>query len=84
MVGEKHQKITPELEDAAGELLNMIFGQAKTVLNDQKGYTLDRALPTILSGEKLSLRHQGHATAIILPFESAVGSFHIEVFVEKS
>jgi chemotaxis protein CheX len=83
MVGEKHASITPELEDAAGELLNMIFGQAKTILNDEKGHTLEKALPTIMRGEKLSLRHHGQAPVIILPFESSAGSFHIEVLVEK-
>lgn len=83
MVGEKHDKITPEIEDAAGELLNIIFGTAKTILNDQKGYTLEKAIPSILSGEKLTLRHQSSAPVILLPFESPAGLFHLEVLVER-
>ncbi|MCM2281232.1 MAG: chemotaxis protein CheX [Bdellovibrionaceae bacterium] len=83
MVGEKHEKITAELEDAAGELLNMIFGQVKTILNDQKGYKLEKALPTVLTGEKLTLRHRGATPAIILPFDSSSGVFHIEVFIQQ-
>ena len=83
MVGEKHDKISPEIEDAAGELLNMIFGHAKTVLNDKKGHSLEKALPTILSGEKLRLRHKANCPVIVLPFESSAGHFHIEVLVEK-
>jgi chemotaxis protein CheX len=83
MVGEKHEQITAEMEDAAGELLNIIFGQAKTVLNDQKGYTLEKALPTVLVGEKLKLHHQSRYPAIVLPFESAVGAFHIEIVVDR-
>lgn len=82
MVGEKHEKITPEIEDAAGELLNMIFGQAKTVLNDQKGFNFEKALPTVLVGEKLKIRHQGPHPAIVLPFDSPAGAFHLEILME--
>jgi chemotaxis protein CheX len=84
MVGEKHEVITREIEDAAGEILNIIFGQAKTVLNDKKGYTLEKALPTILVGEKLQLHHQSRNPAIVLPFESPAGAFHLEVLVDNS
>jgi chemotaxis protein CheX len=84
MVGEKHDQITSEIEDAAGELLNIIFGQAKTVLNDQKGYTLEKALPTILVGEKLKLHHQSRAPAIVLPFESPAGAFHLEILIDRT
>lgn len=84
MVGEKHEVITSEIEDAAGELLNIIFGQAKTVLNDQKGYTLDKAIPTVLVGEKLKLHHQSRNPAIILPFESPAGAFHLEILIDRS
>ncbi len=82
MVGEKHEKIIPEIEDAAGELLNIIFGQAKTILNDKKGYALEKALPTILAGEKLTLRHSV-GPVMLLPFESEAGTFHLEVVIEK-
>lgn len=84
MVGEKHPAITSELEDAAGELLNIIFGQAKTVLNDQKGYALEKALPTILVGERLKLRHQSRNPAIVIPFDSAAGTFHVEIVIDRS
>lgn len=83
MVGEKHDVISSEIEDAAGELLNIIFGQAKTILNDQKGYTLEKSIPTVLVGEKLKLHHQSRMPAIILPFESPAGAFHLEILVDR-
>ena len=82
LVGETHTEITDVIEDGAGELLNMIFGQVKSVLNDSKGYNLEKALPTILSGEKLRIHHQSPSPAIILPFESPVGTFHVEISIE--
>lgn len=83
MVGEKHEKITTEIEDAAGEILNMIFGRAKTTLNDKLGYTLDKAIPTVLAGSKLHLRQYGKGEVMIMPFESSAGAFRIEIFMEK-
>jgi chemotaxis protein CheX len=84
LTGEKHTTINTEIEDAAAELLNIIFGQAKTVLNDQKGYTLDRALPTVLTGESLRLYHSSKSPAIVIPFDSPAGAFHLEIVVERS
>lgn len=84
LTGEKHTVINTEIEDAAAELLNIIFGQAKTVLNDQKGYTLDRALPTVLSGDRLSLYHSSRNPVIVIPFDSPVGPFHLEIVIEKT
>jgi chemotaxis protein CheX len=83
MVGEIHTSITRETEDAAGELLNIIFGQAKSVLNDEKGHHLERCIPTIMAGDKLRLHHQTRNPVIILPFESAAGAFHLEIIVDK-
>lgn len=84
MVGERHATITPELEDAAAEILNMIFGQAKVLLNELKGYALERSLPTIVTGENLTLRQLAASPTIALPFESSAGSFHIEVYIDKT
>ena len=83
MVGEKHEQISSEIEDAAGELLNIIYGQAKTVLNDRKGFNLEKSLPTILVGEKLKLHHQSRNPSIVIPFESAAGAFHLEVLIDR-
>jgi chemotaxis protein CheX len=79
MVGEKHTEITSEIQDAASEILNIIFGQAKTALLT-KGIRLERAIPVVLAGQQLKLHfgNQG-AGSMVLPFESKVGSFHMEV-----
>ncbi|MGZ3738902.1 MAG: chemotaxis protein CheX, partial [Bdellovibrionota bacterium] len=42
LLSEKHTTITKELEDGAGELINIIFGQAKIILNE-KGYGIQTA-----------------------------------------
>lgn len=84
LVGEKCTAITQEIEDGAAELLNMIFGQAKTTLNDEKGYKIERASPSVLTGEKLRLYHPSRNPSIVIPFDSPEGAFHIEILIDKS
>jgi chemotaxis protein CheX len=83
MLGESATEITQESEDAAGELLNIIFGQAKAILNNKKGYTIRSAIPTVLSGEKLRVHSLSPDNTIMLPFETPHGIFHIEVSTES-
>lgn len=78
MLGEKHTEITADIEDAAAELLNMIYGQSKTVWNSS-GYEFQPAIPTILRGEKISVRQQTGGPVIVLPFSGDVGSFYVEI-----
>lgn len=78
MVGEAHTEIGPEIQDAAGELMNIIFGQAKTALIEQ-GVRLERAIPTVVAGNQVKLQLGERGAAIVLPFSSSIGDFHMEV-----
>ncbi len=82
MFNEVHAEITHELEDAAAELLNIIYGQAKTDLN-QKGYNFQKALPTVLAGEKITVHQSGIKPAVVLPVECAPGIFYVEIEFEN-
>lgn len=79
MVMEEAKEITQEIEDAAGELLNIIFGQAKAELNDRAGYQIQKAIPTIVRGQRLQVHHLGRNVAVVLPFETKAGMFHLEI-----
>jgi chemotaxis protein CheX len=78
MVGEKHAEINQEVQDAAGELLNIVFGFAKTALLE-KGIRLERAIPVILRGKELNIQQGEPGLTMILPFGSPAGRFHMEV-----
>lgn len=82
MLGEVHQAINQEVQDAAGEILNIIFGQAKTMLKE-KGFNLERAIPTVLAGDNLKVQFSSSSPAIVLPFESDVGTFHMEIVLDS-
>lgn len=81
MLGDQFTEINKDLEDGAGELMNIVYGTAKSVLNDQ-GYTLQKALPSVIRGQKIRMRHAGTGTTLVLPFESDVGKFEIEIGVD--
>ncbi len=84
MLGETLPAITKESEDAAAELLNIIFGLAKMKLNNEKGYSIQKAIPTVLSGEKLHVATSNNGTTVVLPFETKAGPFFVEVVSDQS
>jgi chemotaxis protein CheX len=81
MLGEECNEINQEMEDGAGELLNIIFGQAKIVLN-QLGYSLEKAIPTIVRGKQLKVKHITSYATFILPFRTDLGTFYMEIGAE--
>lgn len=78
MLGENFSEITSDLEDGVSELLNIIFGQAKKVLNEE-GHGVEMAIPTIIRGTNVKVRHLTEKMAVVLPFESEVGPFTMEI-----
>lgn len=83
MLGEECKEINKDLEDGAGELLNIIFGFAKKVLNE-KGYAIEKALPSIVRGKNVSIKHISSTPTVVLPFESDEGKFFIEIGTEAA
>lgn len=82
MLGEDYQEVTSDLEDGAGELLNIIFGHAKRVLNE-KNYAIEKAIPSIARGTGLSVKHFTPKPTVVLPFSSDAGDFEIEVAMDS-
>jgi CheY-specific phosphatase CheX len=75
--------LNSELEDVTSELLSLIFEHAKAILNGQKGFSIEKSYPSVLMGDALTLHYQLQNPAIILPFDSPSGAFHIEISVDQ-
>ena len=82
MLGDNYSTITDELEDGAGEILNISFGVAKKNLNE-KGYKIEKAIPTVIRGEGVVVKHLVQGKTIILPFQTELGSFCVEIAIEE-
>ncbi len=80
MLGEQFTEITPDLHDGAAELLNIIFGHAKRVLNDS-GHDFQKAIPSVIQGQNLQSRHLSANPVIVLPFSCAKGTFYVEFVI---
>lgn len=81
MLGEKHTQIDAEVSDAVGEMTNMIYGSAKTTLN-QMGYNFEMAIPTVISGD-FKIVHADKGATLVIPFNLKNGStFYVEITVQ--
>jgi chemotaxis protein CheX len=78
MLGENFTELSPEIVDGAGEILNMIFGQAKIVLNE-KGYGIKAAIPSVVTGKQLSVSTMTKGPVVVVPFQSGAGDFFVEI-----
>ena len=81
MLGEEYTVINKDIVDGAGELTNIIFGQAKITLNE-KGYGIQTAIPSVVSGKNHMLSVQTRGPVVVVPFESSLGPFVIEICME--
>jgi chemotaxis protein CheX len=77
MFGETFSEVNDELAEGAGELMNIIFGKAKTILNES-GLSLEKALPTVVHGKDIKVTSftKGEPT-IVMPFSTKCGTFHL-------
>lgn len=76
MLGETYTQLVPDIVDGAGELTNMIFGQAKLVLN-QKDYGVQMAIPSVVTGRDHMISGITKGAILQVPFESVAGNFFL-------
>jgi chemotaxis protein CheX len=81
MFGEEMKTINEEVADAAGEIANMISGQARQEL-ESIGKVLYAAVPTVIRGKDHTISHMTSAPIMAVPFNTEFGAFTIEVCFE--
>ncbi len=79
--GQPIHEVTPDLYTGSGELMSFIFETARPGLIEQ-GYLLERAVPTFVAGESLSLPHLIPDPGFSIVFESPGGLFQFEVGIK--
>lgn len=82
MLGEEITDLNNEIEDAVGELTNMISGAARAEL-EIRGYSFRMAIPSVIT-------RRGHSVAVItrfpivqIPFETDYGAFYVEACLHQ-
>lgn len=78
MFGEEIQKLDRDVTEVAGELANMISGQARREV-EILGLRLDGAIPSVFSGKNHTIYHMTDGPKIAIPFTMPEGLFTMEV-----
>ncbi|MCP4704085.1 MAG: chemotaxis protein CheX, partial [candidate division Zixibacteria bacterium] len=74
---------TPEdLHDGIGEIINMISGAAKAVLNE-KGNSISIAIPTVIIGFGHQIAHPRDVPVVVLIFEVNEQPFAIQLCISS-
>ena len=69
--------------DGMAEMVNMVAGSAKAKLSNGSGAPLiSLGLPTVVRGERVLVDYPRKATWIVVPFQSDLGTFHMQVTFE--
>lgn len=80
MMGSEVTELTSEIGSGAGELTNIIFGQAKVTLNE-RGFGIHKSLPQVVAGHEESGVNIEKGSRVVIPFETDSGPFSIEISV---
>jgi chemotaxis protein CheX len=73
-----YREINQEIEDFVAEMLNIIFGQSKKVLNEN-GMDLNQVIPSVINKKSHTIKHPDELSILKIPFTCECGSFHVEV-----
>lgn len=81
-LGMEVEEINEDVEDAVGELANMLGGNVKSILSE-KGRDIDLSLPTTVRGKSYSFEPTKEVERFAIPFSSDSGLFWVELQLEK-
>lgn len=80
MVGIDKDDIDEEVQDAAGEIINIIAGSAKSTFA-LAGTDFKIAIPSVVVGDEHTLSPNRNSSYISLPFKSDLGDFYVEMSI---
>ena len=83
MLGEEITDLNADIQDAVGEITNMISGAARKNL-EAKGFNITAAIPTVVFGKGHSIIHVMGGPSIIIPFETDAGPFVCDVCISDA
>jgi len=81
-LGMDVDEMNEDVQDAIGEIANMLGGNVKTTLSDS-GKDIQLSLPSTISGDEYSFISQNQGEKVIIPFQAPDGIFHVELELEK-
>lgn len=81
-LGMDVDEINEDVEDAVGELANMLGGNVKSILSEN-GRDINLSLPSTITGRQYDFQPTKEAERVIIPFRCDAGEFSIDLQLEK-
>jgi chemotaxis protein CheX len=81
-LGMDVDEMNSDVEDAVGELANMLGGNVKSILSE-KGRDINLSMPTTISGRHYDYQSNKDAERIFISFLCDTGQFTVELQLEK-
>jgi len=81
-LGMDVEEVNEDVQDAIGEIANMLGGNLKTILSD-RGRDIQLSLPSTIFGDEYTFSSQAESDRATLPFHSPSGIFLVEVELER-
>lgn len=81
-LGMDVEEINEDVEDAIGEVANMLGGSVKAILTE-KGRDIELSLPSTIIGRNYDFQSSKDAQISVIPFQCESGMFYVEVQLEK-
>lgn len=83
MLGETITAMNGDINDAVGEITNMVSGVARKILQGE-GFTISASIPTVVAGKNHSILHVLGGPSIIIPFTTDEGPFVLDICLADS
>ena len=83
MLMEEIKTINKNVEDAIGEIGNIVVGDARRLLI-QDGFSLSISVPTVVVGTGHKISRSGDVPCIAIPFTTQFGQFEVNVGLREN
>lgn len=82
MLGMECEEVNEDLNDAIGEIANMLGGSVKQVLS-KGGMDVKLSIPTVISGEDYTVNSLSDIDCVVIPFEVNDNKFLVGLTLKK-
>ena len=82
MLGMEVEEVGEDVNDALGEIANMLGGHVKQVLS-KGGLDLNLSIPTVISGETYTIRSTDNDDCVVIPFQCDEEKFLVGLTLRK-
>lgn len=82
MLGMEPEEVEDDINDALGEIANMLGGQVKMVLS-KGGTDINISIPTVISGEEYTINSVAESDCVVIPFNTPEDKFLVSLKLKK-